>query len=160
MARTTVVRNADWIVAWNGAAGRHEYRRNGDVVFSDERIEAVGGRWTGPFEEEIDGRRLAVLPGLVNIHAHPALEPFFRGIREDHGVSEMYMTGLYERGQAFHPDVAEMASAAEVAYCEMLLGGVTSVCDQIWPFPGWLDVIGRRGLRGFVAPDWPRPAGG
>jgi cytosine/adenosine deaminase-related metal-dependent hydrolase len=81
-----------------------------------------------------------VLPGLVNIHAHPALEPFFRGIREDHGVSEMYMTGLYERGQAFHPDVAEMASAAEVAYCEMLLGGVTSVCDQIWPFPGWLDV--------------------
>ena len=149
---TTLIRNADWIVAWNAAAKRHEYLRGGDVVLARDRIEHVGGRWDGPADRTIDGRDVAVMPGLVNLHAHPALEPFFRGIREDHGVPEMYMTGLYERGQAFHPAVEDMACAAEAAYCEMLLSGVTSVCDQLWPWPGWLETIAKSGLRGFVAP--------
>ena len=150
--KTTVIRNARWIVAWNAAAGRHEYLRDGDVVLEDDRIAHLGGLWEGRAGREIDGRDLAVLPGLVNLHAHPALEPFFRGIREDHGVPEMYMTGLYERGQAFHPAAGDMACAAEVAYCELLLSGVTSVCDQLWPWPGWIETIARSGLRGFVAP--------
>jgi len=28
--KTTVIRNADWIVAWNAAGKSHEYRRDGD----------------------------------------------------------------------------------------------------------------------------------
>ncbi|MEQ9815298.1 MAG: amidohydrolase family protein [Azospirillaceae bacterium] len=152
MPQTTLIRNADWIVAWNQQTGRHEYSQGADVAFSDGRIDFVGKDWRGEAERVIEGKGLAVLPGLVNLHCHPALEPFFRGIREDHGVPEMHMTGLYERGQAFRPDVEDMAAAAEVAYCELLLSGTTSVCDQMWPWPGWFDLIARSGLRGFVAP--------
>lgn len=152
MSLTTVIRNASWIVAWNEADSRHEYKRDGDIVMTGDRLVEVGGSWQGPVDREIDGRHLAVLPGLVNLHCHPALEPFFRGIREDHGVPEMYMTGLYERSQAFRPDPEGMAAAAEVAYCELLLSGTTTICDQMWPWPGWFDLIGRSGLRGFVAP--------
>ena len=151
-AETTVIRDTRWIVAWSPAARRHEYLGGGDVVLEGDRIAHLGGRWGGRADREIDGREVAAVPGLVNLHAHPALEPFFRGVREDHGVPEMFMTGLYERGQAFHPAVEDMTCAAEVAYCEMLLSGVTSVCDQIWPWPGWLETIAKSGLRGFVAP--------
>ena len=51
----------------------------------------------------IDGRDLMVMPGLIDIHSHPSTEPFFRGIREEHGVPAMFMSGLYERSLAFQP---------------------------------------------------------
>ena len=44
---TTVIRNADWVIAWDEAAGRHTYRRNIDVAFADERITFVGRDYGG-----------------------------------------------------------------------------------------------------------------
>lgn len=149
---TTHISNADWIVAWNETAERHEYLRHCDLVFSGNTITFIGKGWGGKADTVVDGKGLCLVPGLVNIHSHPALEPFYRGVREEHGVPEMYMTGLYERGQAFPPDIETMPAAAEAAYCEMLLSGTTTVCDQMWPWPNWIDTIGRSGLRGFVAP--------
>ena len=32
------------------------------------------------------------MPGLVNVHSHLSHEPVYRGIREEHGVPNMYMT--------------------------------------------------------------------
>ena len=70
------------------------------------------------------------MPGLINIHSHPEHEPLYRGIREEHGVRNMHMTGLYERSQAFSaPDDEARAASAEFAYCELLLSGVTSLVD-------------------------------
>ena len=71
----------------------------------------------------IDARGLHVLPGLVDIHSHPSTEPFFRGVREEHGVPQMYMSGLYERFGAYTPEFEARRFSAEVAYCEMLLSG-------------------------------------
>ena len=57
---TTAIKNADWIIAWNEEKGRHEYLRDGDVVFSGNRIEFVGHGYTGLVDREISGRgRLA-----------------------------------------------------------------------------------------------------
>ena len=65
---------------------------------------------------------LMVMPGLIDIHSHPHHEPLYRGIREEHGVANMHMTGLYERCQAFSaPDDEARAASAEFAYCELLL---------------------------------------
>jgi cytosine/adenosine deaminase-related metal-dependent hydrolase len=33
----------------------------------------------------LDGSGLLLLPGLIDIHAHPSTEPALRGVREDHG---------------------------------------------------------------------------
>jgi cytosine/adenosine deaminase-related metal-dependent hydrolase len=94
-----------------------------------------------------------VMPGLVDIHAHPQHEPSYRGIREEHGLRNQYMTGLYERSQAYGaPDDAFREASFEVAAAELLLSGTTTLCDigAIWP--GWLDLFARTGLRGVVAP--------
>src|SRR5215831_15442428 len=126
----TVIRNADWVIAWDAAAKRHTYRRDVDVAFADDRITFVGPKYTGPADRVIDGKDRLVLPGLIDIHSHPEHEPLYRGVREEHGVRNMYMTGLYERSQAFSaPDNEARAASAEFAYCELLLSGVTSLVD-------------------------------
>ena len=42
-------------------------------------------RKIGAADREIDGRGRMVMPGLVNIHSHPASEPFNRGLMEERG---------------------------------------------------------------------------
>ena len=129
MARTTLIRDAGWVVAWDAPAGQHVYLRDADVVFSGNLITHVGRGYAGDPDEMIDGRGLMVMPGLVDIHSHPNTEPFYRGIREEHGVPAMFMSGLYERSLAFRPDMEGRRAGKEVAYCEMLLTGITTVAD-------------------------------
>ncbi|MEE8532857.1 MAG: amidohydrolase family protein [Alphaproteobacteria bacterium] len=154
MTTTTCIRNAAWVAAWDAAAERHVYRRDVDVVFSGDTIAFVGRDYGGDVDEVIDGRDLFVMPGLVDIHSHPATEPAQKGVREEHGVREMYMTGLYERMQAFHLDEDGCRAAAEVAYCELLASGVTALADLSDPFDGWIELMAKSGLRGFVAPGY------
>ena len=150
---TTLVRNADWVIAWDEAAGRHVYRRNIDIAFTDGTIIFVGGQYPGGADRVIDGTDRLVLPGLIDIHSHPEHEPLYRGVREEHGLRNMHMTGLYERSQAFSaPDDEARAASAEFAYCELLLSGVTSLVDISSPWDGWVEVCARSGMRGFLAP--------
>ena len=32
---TTVIKGADWVIAWDAAAGRHTYQRGADVAFAE-----------------------------------------------------------------------------------------------------------------------------
>lgn len=150
---TTVIRNADWAIVWDAAAGRHVYRRGIDVAFEDDRLTHVGPDHSGAVDTVIDGRGLLVMPGLVDVHSHPAHEPAFRGVREEHGVANMYMSGLYERSQAFDCTAPELHRAAvEVALCELLKSGVTALCDISPIYDGWVEIFVQSGIRGFLAP--------
>lgn len=147
----TLIRNADWAIAWESNA--HGYRRNVDVAFDGDTVTHVGPAYRGAAHTVVDGRRTMVMPGLVNIHAHPGHEPAYRGIREEHGVREMYMTGLFERSQAYGAADADTRRASSAyAYCELLKSGVTSVVDigPIWD--GWPELAAKSGLRAFLAP--------
>jgi len=154
MNKTTCIRNAAWVAAWDASAGRHVYRRGIDVAMSGNAIVHVGKDYSGAVDETIAGEDLFVMPGLIDIHAHPHTEPSYKGLREEHGVPEMFMTGLYERNQAFKLDAAGRAAGAEVAYSELLASGVTTLVDLSAPFDGWLDLLARSGLRGFVGPGY------
>ena len=87
MTTTTVIRNADWVIAWDEATRHHAYRRNADIAFADDRIAFVGRNYTGATDREIDGKDRMVLPGLIDIHSHPEHEPLYRGVREEHGCA-------------------------------------------------------------------------
>jgi len=152
MNKISCIRNADWVIAWDERIQNHCYLRQADVVFQGANILFIGRQYKGPTDIELNGAKRCVMPGLVDIHSHPSLESAYRGIREEHGVPEMYMTGLYERSFSFWPDDRGLLASAEVAYCELLKSGVTSLCDLSNPYPGWIDLLARSGLRGFVAP--------
>jgi N-acetylglucosamine-6-phosphate deacetylase len=90
---TTVIRNADWVIAWDEVAGRHVYRRNIDIAFTDGTIVFVGRNYPGVADRVIDGADRLILPGLIDIHSHPEHEPLYRGVRKEHGLRNMHMTG-------------------------------------------------------------------
>jgi cytosine/adenosine deaminase-related metal-dependent hydrolase len=152
---TTLIKNAAWVIAWDEAQQRHVYRRNVDLAFTDDRIAHLGRDFAGQADRVIDGSGRMAMPGLIDIHSHPEHEPLYRGIREEHGLPGMYMTGLYERSQAMSAtdDEARIASA-EFAYCELLLSGITSLVDISFPWNGWVDLFARSGMRGFLAPGY------
>jgi 5-methylthioadenosine/S-adenosylhomocysteine deaminase len=152
---TTLIRNAAWVIAWDEAAGRHTYRRDTDLAFEGDRVAFIGRDFPGHADRVIDGRARFVIPGLIDIHSHPEHEPLYRGIREEHGLPSMHMTGLYERSQALSaPDDEARRASAEFAYCELLRSGVTSLVDITAPWPGWIELFGGSGLRGFLAPGY------
>ena len=154
MTSTTCIRDAACIVAWDAANHRHAYLMGGDVVFSGDTLSFVGRHYDGAADTTIDGTNLMVMPGLVNLHSHPSTEPFFRGVREEHGVPSMYMSGLYERSVAMQPDTEARKAGKQVAFCEMLLSGITSVADLSGIDEGWIDLAAQSGLRVFLAPSY------
>ena len=94
LTHTTCIRGADMVIAWDETAGGHSYLPHADIAFRGNEIIFLGKGYAGHVDVEIDGGGYLVLPGMVDIHSHPSLEPSYRGIREEHGVREMYMTGL------------------------------------------------------------------
>jgi 5-methylthioadenosine/S-adenosylhomocysteine deaminase len=148
----THFRDVDWIIAWDDALASHCYLQGGDLVFDGNQISHVGRAYDGVADVVLDGAGLCLMPGLVDAHAHPASEMFYRGIREDHSVREHFMTGLYERSCAYAIEPDDMVVGAEVAYADLMLSGVTTLVDNAFAYPGWAEIIERSGLRLYAAP--------
>jgi len=149
---TTLIRNAEVVVAWDVAAQRHVYLRQGDVAFADGRIVHLGRGYAGPADRVIDGAGLMVMPGFVDIHCHPASEPKNKGITDELGSPGLYHSTLYEYLPILAADEEGAKAAARVALAELALSGVTTVVDLSVAYDGWLDLLAESGLRAVIAP--------
>ncbi len=152
MSETTRIRNADWVVAFDAAAGKHVYRRGIDVEFAGNAITHVGASRGGKAEHEIDGRGLMVMPGLIDVHSHPTSESMLKGLTDEAGSPRLYNSSLYEYLFLFQNDAAGTRAASEVSFSELLMSGVTTLCDLSLEHEGWLDTLGESGLRVYAAP--------
>src|SRR5204863_4857852 len=146
---TTVIRNTDWIVAHEG--GGHIYAR-GDVAFTGNALTHVGGTYAGAADREIDGRGFMVMPGLVNIHSHPASEPLNKGWNDEVGSRKLYNSSLYEIMPIFRPDAEGTKASVRVALCEALMSGVTTLVDLSVAHDGWVDLMAQSGIRSVLGP--------
>ena len=148
----TVIRNADVVVAWDGTERQHTYLTGGDVAYDGGTLTFVGRAYDGPAEEEIDGRGLLVMPGLVNIHSHPSSEPMNKGLIDEIGSPGFYNSSLYEYLPIFRAEGEAASHCVRVALSELLLSGVTTVADLSMAHPGWLDLLAESGMRVCLAP--------
>lgn len=99
------------------------------VVARDGAIIAVGDPATTPIPEgakRIDWRGRALVPGTINTHNH-SFQSLLRGIGDDLPFLTWRDRALYR----YSPTLTApgMATAALFAFGEMLLHGVTTVCD-------------------------------
>ncbi len=147
---TTLIRNADVVIAWGGAG--HVYLGDADVAWTDGALTHAGPGYAGPVDTEVDGRGLMVMPGLVDVHSHPSSEPMLKGLTDEVGTPGLYNSSLYEYLPIFRPPAEAVADCARVAYSELLLSGVTTVVDLSVPYDAWLDVAGDSGLRVVMGP--------
>ncbi len=149
---TTVIRGADVAVAWDETSKSHTYLQDADVAFDGGRITFVGRRYAGEAQQEVSGRGMMVMPGLVNIHSHPSSEPMNKGFTDEVGTPGLYNSSLYEYLPIFRPDPEAVHDCVRVAISELLLSGVTTLADLSIAHPGWLDLLGESGMRVCIAP--------
>jgi len=148
----TLIRNADLVVAWDASEKRHAYLPGGDVAWEGGALTFVGRNYAGPADEEIAGRGLMVMPGLVNIHSHPTSEPMNKGLLDEIGSPGLYNCSLYEFMPIFRSDAEAVPDCVRVALSELLLSGVTTLADLSMAHPGWLDLLAEAGMRVCIAP--------
>ncbi|MCB1743467.1 MAG: amidohydrolase family protein [Gammaproteobacteria bacterium] len=151
----SVLRDIDWLVAFDGE--RHVYIRDADLAFAVDarhgsRILHAGPGYAGPVDEELSGRGRLVMPGLVNIHSHPSSEPLRKGITDETRSPGFHHSSLYEFLTVFDTEPAARTASLQVALCELLLSGCTTVTDVSMPYEGWLDTIAASGMRAVLAP--------
>lgn len=149
---TTLIRNADFVIAWDSGTASHAYLPGGDVAFEDGVIRFVGRNYAGPADTTIDGAGFMVMPGLVNIHSHPSSEPMNKGFTDEVGSPGFYNSSLYEYLPVFRAQGEEIKACVRVALSELLLSGVTTLADLSMAHPGWLDLLAEAGMRVCVAP--------
>lgn len=149
---TTLIQNADVVVAWDDAAQQHVYLADADVAFEGGTLRFVGRGYDGPAETVMDGKGIMVMPGLVNIHSHPSSEPMNKGLLDEIGSPGLYNSSLYEYMPIFRADAQAVPDCVRVALSELLLSGVTTVADLSMAHPGWLDLLAESGMRVCVAP--------
>lgn len=152
MSKTICIRNAAWIVGWDEAAQSHTYLRNGDVVWQDDRLVQVGGQYEGAVDQEIDGSRRLVMPGLIDIHCHPTQTPIYRGFVEEWGNPRLFFNSRQDFRQSFVQDEDAMRASARYALAEMASCGITTIVDLSHAYPGWFDILEESGMRVWVAP--------
>jgi 5-methylthioadenosine/S-adenosylhomocysteine deaminase len=149
---TTLVRGADWIIAWDEAEAAHVYLEGADLAFRDGEMVFVGKGYAGPAERVIAGAGRMVVPGLVNVHSHPTSEPGNKGLLEELGSPRLGQSSLYEFMPVFRIAPEAAAAATQVAVGELLKSGVTTLVDLSGARPGWADDFAASGIRAVLAP--------
>ncbi len=164
MGGVTLVRKAEWIVAWDEAERAHVYLRDADLAFRDGEMIFVGKSFEGPAERVIDGAGRMVLPGFVNVHSHPTSEPGNKGLLEELGSPRLGQSSLYEFMPVFRIAPEAATAATQVAVSELLKSGVTTMLDLSGARSGWADDLAATGIRAVLAPmyrsaSWRTPDG-
>jgi len=150
--RTLHVKNLAMLLAWDETSQSHYYVANADLVIRGNQIVHAGKNYTGPADETLDGSQRMAIPGLIDVHSHPASEPGNRGLLEELGSEKLGQSSLYEYMPVFRLGDAYAPYANQVALAEMLQSGVTTVIDMSAPRPGWADVVADTGIRGVLGP--------
>jgi len=149
---TTVLREADWVVAWDEAEQAHVYLEQADVAFRGGEIVFVGKAYAGPAARTIAGAGRMIVPGFVNVHSHPTSEPGNKGVLEELGSPRLGQSSLYEFMPVFRIAPEAATAATRVAVSELLKSGVTTLVDLSGARPGWADDLAATGIRAVLAP--------
>jgi len=156
MSTSIVIKNADWVVAYDEITQGHKYIRNGDIAFSGDSIDYVGKNFEGETGLEVSGEGCLVMPGLLDLHLHGYQEIHGKGFFEDLASKHMWMTQLFEYTWVIQEDDESAIAAIQASACDLLKSGCTTMaelyCSQRLPFEGWLDTLAGTGIRTFACP--------
>lgn len=125
--------------------------RDGAVLVDEHGvIRAVGPRSTFASHDDVETHDLGaaiLLPGLVNVHAHPELSGM-RGLLEDLPF-HLWIPALRRAKEGVLPGAGDLAAAARWSCLEHIAAGVTTVAATE-DSGAALDAMREAGLRGIV----------
>ena len=155
MFKTTHIKNASWVIAYDRQRDAHKYIRDCDIVLSGNEIAFVGKSWTGTADRTVEGRDILVMPGLLDLHLHAYMEMHGKGFFEDLATKHTGMTQLFEYTWVLQEDKESAIAATQASVCDLLKSGCTTMAELYCsglPFEGWVDFLGSTGIRTYVCP--------
>lgn len=139
-----------------------EFYSSGAVLIERGVVAYAGDAAAAPPVPEgcpvLDAEGGLIMPGLVNGHCHAAMT-LFRGLADDLALEE-WLTGHIFPAEARWVDQAMVEDCSLLAAAEMLLAGVTTVCDSYFCVDGAMRAFEAAGLRAVAAHgiiDFPAP---
>ena len=154
MTETTWIKNASYVVAWDGDEQRHVYLRDADVVFAGNAVTFVGKGYSGQADTIVDGHERMIMPGMVNVHTHLSTATKTKGTWEELGSPLMYMSTLFEYMSLIQLGAEAVDDFCNYALAELLKSGCTTVIDMHSIYPSWFDNLVNSGIRAYVAPGY------
>src|SRR5436190_13220861 len=118
--------SADRAVVGGVARGPTAILEDGGAIVAVGDPETIAADFRATKAQRIHWARRAIIPGTVNAHNH-SFQSLLRGIGDDLPFLEWRERALYRYSPRLDAD--GMATAALFAFGEMLLHGVTTVCD-------------------------------
>ncbi|QPN57895.1 amidohydrolase [Synechococcus sp. CBW1107] len=135
---------------------------DGAVAIKAGRIVAVGERASveascSP-QQRIDAIGRAVIPGLINGHAHLPMT-LFRGLADDQDLDDWLQHTIFP-AEAMNVDEAFVRCGTRLGLAELIRGGITTVCDMYYYEMAVAEEVAAAGLRGLLGQaliDFPAP---
>ncbi len=149
-----LIKNLDWAVLWDPTEHCHCYARGVNLGISGGRITRIESEpgTNSDTKKVIDGRNKLLVPGFINIHSHPDMEPLSKGLLEERSSPRLGMSALYEYMHLIKPDEETRRAATLFTIAELLKSGVTTFVDLSTPRKNWLDDLASTGIRTVLAP--------
>ena len=117
-------------------------------IYQTQKDNADGQIETLPVDTVIDGRRKAIIPGLINMHTHAAMT-LFRGFGDDMPLIPWLQDKIW-------PNEAKLTNedvywGAKLACLEMIRSGTTTFFDMYYPTEATAQAVEEMGLRAVLA---------
>jgi len=156
MSHTTWIKYAKWLIAWDEERMDHKYIRDGDLVFTDDKITYVGSGYKGQADKIIDGKDFLVMPGLGSLHTHPPGETIGKSFYEDMAPNDRWLTKNPEHYAPLASDEEAFIAGTQVGICQLLKSGCTTYADLTIPdetlLMGLFENVASSGIRAYLAP--------
>lgn len=119
-----------------------------DVYIEENKIRQIGPGLQVQADQVIDGRRKALIPGLVNAHTHAAMT-LFRGFGDDMPLMPWLEQKIWpNEAKMTHEDVYW---GTKLACLEMIKSGTTTFFDMYQKFRATAEAVEEMGLRALLA---------
>ncbi len=119
-----------------------------DILIEGNLIEKVGDCAGMRAEHEIDGARLAALPGLMNGHTHAAMT-LLRGFADDMPLEPWLKEKIWPTEAKLTED--DVYWGAKLACLEMVKSGTTFFSDMYWHLQGIINAVDQSGMRALLS---------
>lgn len=127
-------------VAWN--------KKEVDIYIEGNRIVEIGEGLCKEADKVIDGKRKAVIPGMVNCHTHAAMT-LFRGFGDDMPLKPWLEERIWPNEAKLTDD--DIYWGAKLACLEMIKTGTTTFFDMYAGFHATARAVEEMGLRAVLA---------
>ncbi|MEM2904867.1 MAG: amidohydrolase [Candidatus Bathyarchaeia archaeon] len=140
-----LIKDCEWVVTQNGD---RQVFRDASVLIEDGLIAAIGEHLDGGTDEVIDGRRKALLPGLINTHTHLAMS-LLRGYFDDLNLDVWLRDHIWPIEARLTGEICQ--AGALLGCLEMIRGGTTCFLDMYHFEKDIVSTVASTGLRAFLA---------